>query len=155
LTKLSPPLDFGARMNTSNSEVKRSSDKVTMGSYMPHNSLFGLVVVTCCRRHNSQWSRNYHLVVHCIEWNLRLFKNDRKLEHVCCMLTRPRNVCCVGEMINEKDRCKKCRGKKVTQESKDIEIHVDPGMKDGQKITLHGQGDQMVSAALTVWSCCS
>jgi len=50
-----------------------------------------------------------------------------------------------GELINEKDRCKVCRGKKVTQESKGIEIHVNPGMKDGQKITLHGQGDQMVS----------
>jgi len=49
-------------------------------------------------------------------------------------------------MINEKDRCKTCRGKKVTQESKDIEIHVEQGMRDGQKITLHGQGDQMVSA---------
>jgi len=55
-----------------------------------------------------------------------------------------------GELINEKDRCKMCRGKKVTQESKDIEIHVDPGMKDGQKITLHGQGDQMVSTDYVV-----
>jgi len=69
----------------------------------------------------------------------------------------------VGEVINEKDRCKKCRGKKVTQESKDIEIRVDPGMKDGQRITLHGQGDQMVSAATVcglfidhsqMWSAC-
>jgi len=53
----------------------------------------------------------------------------------------------VGEMINEKDRCKVCHGKKVTQESKNIEIHIDPGMRDGHKITLHGQGDQMVSVA--------
>ena len=52
-----------------------------------------------------------------------------------------------GELINEKDRCKSCQGKKVTQESKDVEIHVNPGMKQGQKITLHGQGDQMVSNA--------
>lgn len=51
-----------------------------------------------------------------------------------------------GELINEKDRCKVCRGKKVTQESKGIEILVNPGMKDGQKITLHGQGDQMPGA---------
>lgn len=48
-------------------------------------------------------------------------------------------------MINDKDRCKVCHGKKVTQESKNIEIHIDPGMRDGHKITLHGQGDQMVS----------
>lgn len=51
-----------------------------------------------------------------------------------------------GEIINEKDRCKTCHGKKVTQESKGIEIQVNPGMKDGQKITLHGQGDQMPGA---------
>jgi len=54
----------------------------------------------------------------------------------------------VGELINEKDRCKTCHGKKVTQESKNIEIIVDPGMRDGQKITLHGQGDQMVRATV-------
>lgn len=59
----------------------------------------------------------------------------------------------VGEVINEKDRCKTCHGKKVTQESKDIEIRVDPGMKDGQKITLHGQGDQMVSVAEVTLNC--
>jgi len=53
----------------------------------------------------------------------------------------------VGELINEKDRCKMCHGKKVTQESKSIEIRVDPGMRDSQKITLHGQGDQLVSVA--------
>ena len=56
-----------------------------------------------------------------------------------------------GELINEKDRCKTCHGKKVTQESKGVEIHVNPGMKDGQKITLHGQGDQMVS--VVAFSC--
>jgi len=52
-----------------------------------------------------------------------------------------------GEVINEKDRCKMCQGKKVTQESKNVEIHVEVGMKDNQKITLHGQGDQMVTVA--------
>jgi len=53
-------------------------------------------------------------------------------------------VCCKGEVINEKDRCKTCLGKKVVQESKSLEVHVDKGMKDSQKITLSGQGDQLV-----------
>jgi len=47
-----------------------------------------------------------------------------------------------GEMINEKDRCKTCQGKKVTPEVKILEVHVDKGMKDGQKIMMRGEGDQ-------------
>jgi len=37
-------------------------------------------------------------------------------------------------------------GKKVTLKSKGGEIHVNPKMTDGQKITVHGQGDQMPGA---------
>ena len=55
------------------------------------------------------------------------------------------NVPVTGQMINEKDRCKDCRGKKVTQESKILEVHVDKGMQNGQKIPFRGEGDQMVS----------
>ncbi|EDO36691.1 predicted protein [Nematostella vectensis] len=47
-----------------------------------------------------------------------------------------------GEVINPKDRCKKCQGKKVVKESKILEVHVDKGMSDGQKITFRGEGDQ-------------
>lgn len=50
-------------------------------------------------------------------------------------------------MINEKDRCKECRGKKVTQQTKILEVHIDKGMKDGQKIPFRGEGDQQVGAA--------
>lgn len=42
----------------------------------------------------------------------------------------------------EKDRCKTCHGKKVVRERKILEVHVDRGMRDGQKITFHGEGDQ-------------
>uniref|UniRef100_A0A4W3K0R6 DnaJ homolog subfamily A member 1-like n=1 Tax=Callorhinchus milii TaxID=7868 RepID=A0A4W3K0R6_CALMI len=48
-----------------------------------------------------------------------------------------------GERINAKDRCKTCSGKKVVREKKILEVHVDRGMKDGQKITFHGEGDQL------------
>lgn len=48
----------------------------------------------------------------------------------------------VGEVISEKDRCKKCEGKKVVKEVKILEVHVDKGMKHGQKITFGGEADQ-------------
>ncbi|CAK6951144.1 dnaJ homolog subfamily A member 2-like [Scomber scombrus] len=47
-----------------------------------------------------------------------------------------------GEVINEKDRCKKCEGHKVSKETKLLEVHVDKGMRHGQKITFSGEADQ-------------
>lgn len=47
-----------------------------------------------------------------------------------------------GETIRDKDKCKKCNGKKVVKESKILEVHVDKGMSDGQKITFRGESDQ-------------
>lgn len=75
-----------------------------------------------------------------------------------------------GERIHPKDRCEGCSGAKVIREKKIIEVHVErgeaaggrahrgggarlrevanqkggvsPGMKDGQKIVFHGEGDQ-------------
>ena len=49
----------------------------------------------------------------------------------------------LGEMIREKDRCPECRGKKVAKESKILQVHVDKGMRDGQKITFRGEGDRL------------
>lgn len=48
----------------------------------------------------------------------------------------------LGEVISEKDRCKKCEGKKVVKEVKILEVHVDKGMRHGQKITFGGEADQ-------------
>ncbi|KAH3774260.1 dnaJ homolog subfamily A member 2-like [Dreissena polymorpha] len=48
-----------------------------------------------------------------------------------------------GESISEKDKCKVCKGKKVTNENKILEVHVDKGMRDGQKIPFRGEGDQL------------
>lgn len=47
-----------------------------------------------------------------------------------------------GEVIHEKDRCKECDGRKVNKEVKVLEVHVDKGMKHGQKITFSGEADQ-------------
>lgn len=48
----------------------------------------------------------------------------------------------IGEVINEKDRCRKCEGHKVSKETKLLEVHVDKGMRHGQKITFSGEADQ-------------
>ena len=50
-----------------------------------------------------------------------------------------------GEVINKRDRCKTCHGKKVVKENKILEVHIDKGMKDGQKVTFRGEGDQTVT----------
>nr|CAI5868487.1 unnamed protein product [Callosobruchus analis] len=47
-----------------------------------------------------------------------------------------------GERINPKDRCKQCQGKKTVRDRKILEVHVDKGMSDGQKIIFNGEGDQ-------------
>ncbi|KAG6446301.1 dnaJ homolog subfamily A member 2 [Manduca sexta] len=47
-----------------------------------------------------------------------------------------------GETINEKDKCPKCKGKKVLNETKILEVHVEKGMKENQKIYFRGEGDQ-------------
>merc|ERR1719327_2024311 len=47
-----------------------------------------------------------------------------------------------GERIDPKLRCKKCNGRKVNRERKILEVQVDKGMADGQKITFSSEGDQ-------------
>lgn len=47
-----------------------------------------------------------------------------------------------GERISEKNRCKTCLGKKTVRERKILEVHIDKGMLDNQKITFSGEGDQ-------------
>lgn len=47
-----------------------------------------------------------------------------------------------GESISERDRCQQCKGKKVTQEKRVLEVHVEKGMQNGQKIVFEGQADE-------------
>ncbi|KAJ4937691.1 hypothetical protein JOQ06_002323 [Pogonophryne albipinna] len=47
-----------------------------------------------------------------------------------------------GEKFSSKDRCKSCNGRKVERKKKVLEVHIDKGMRDGQKITFTGEGDQ-------------
>jgi len=64
------------------------------------------------------------------------------------MLQQTQSPCSIckgaGEIIPTKDRCKTCQGAKKKKEESILEVHVDKGMHDGQKITFTGQGDQEV-----------
>ncbi|XP_026400866.1 dnaJ protein homolog [Papaver somniferum] len=47
-----------------------------------------------------------------------------------------------GETISQKDRCPQCKGDKVVNEKKVLEVHVEKGMQNGQKIKFRGQADE-------------
>ncbi|CAL9124391.1 unnamed protein product [Musa acuminata var. zebrina] len=47
-----------------------------------------------------------------------------------------------GETINEKDWCPQCKGEKVIQEKKVLEVVVEKGMQNEQKITFPGEADE-------------
>lgn len=47
-----------------------------------------------------------------------------------------------GKTISEKDKCKTCRGKKVNKDRKILEVNVEKGMKNGQKIKFTGEADE-------------
>ncbi|TDL25612.1 DnaJ-domain-containing protein [Rickenella mellea] len=47
-----------------------------------------------------------------------------------------------GMKLRDKDRCKKCKGRKTVQEKKRQEIFIEKGMTDRQRIVLTGEGDQ-------------
>lgn len=49
-----------------------------------------------------------------------------------------------GESIRDKDRCSQCKGEKVVKEKKVMNVIVDKGMKNRQKITYVGEADEAV-----------
>ncbi|KAJ7210323.1 hypothetical protein GGX14DRAFT_450466 [Mycena pura] len=51
-----------------------------------------------------------------------------------------------GEVINAKDRCSQCKGKKVLPEKKVLEVHIDKGMKSGQTVRFRGESDESPTA---------
>merc|ERR1712137_1089130 len=44
--------------------------------------------------------------------------------------------------VNKNVICNTCKGKKTVKETKIIEVEIDRGMREGQKITFSGEGDQ-------------
>jgi len=67
----------------------------------------------------------------------------RQLGPMVQQIQQPCNECeGTGEMMNPKDRCKTCNGKKTISERKVLEVHIDKGMKSGQQIKFNGESDQ-------------
>lgn len=60
----------------------------------------------------------------------------QQMQHVC---TDCRGT---GETISDKDKCPQCKGQKVVQDKKLLEVHVEKGMQHGQKITFQGEADE-------------
>ncbi|EPE04273.1 hypothetical protein F503_01277 [Ophiostoma piceae UAMH 11346] len=48
-----------------------------------------------------------------------------------------------GMHYKEKDRCKKCKGKRTTEETKALEIYIPRGSQQGERIVLEGEADQL------------
>uniref|UniRef100_A0A061S5K7 DnaJ homolog subfamily A member 2 n=1 Tax=Tetraselmis sp. GSL018 TaxID=582737 RepID=A0A061S5K7_9CHLO len=47
-----------------------------------------------------------------------------------------------GESIADSDRCSKCHGAKVIREREVLEVHVQPGASEGEKVVFHGKADE-------------
>jgi DnaJ homolog subfamily A member 2 len=47
-----------------------------------------------------------------------------------------------GMYYKEKDRCRKCRGKRTVEETKALEIYIPRGSVQGERIILEGEADQ-------------
>lgn len=47
-----------------------------------------------------------------------------------------------GQVYKEKDRCKRCKGKRTSQEKKVLEIYIPRGSMQGERIVLEGEADQ-------------
>jgi len=47
-----------------------------------------------------------------------------------------------GEIIDEKNKCKTCNGKKVVKEKKIIDVEIDKGTPDKYEYKFHGEADE-------------
>ncbi|KKY27748.1 hypothetical protein UCRPC4_g00982 [Phaeomoniella chlamydospora] len=48
-----------------------------------------------------------------------------------------------GEVFNPKDKCKKCKGNRTTEEKKQLELYIPRGAKEGDVLRLEGEADQV------------
>jgi DnaJ family protein A protein 2 len=46
-----------------------------------------------------------------------------------------------GLKVREKERCKKCKGEKVVKGKAKLDVTIEPGMRDGQRLIFKGQSD--------------
>eukprot|EP00761_Pharyngomonas_kirbyi_P003286 gb/GECH01003290.1/.p1 GENE.gb/GECH01003290.1/~~gb/GECH01003290.1/.p1 ORF type:complete len:404 (+),score=84.74 gb/GECH01003290.1/:1-1212(+) len=48
-----------------------------------------------------------------------------------------------GKTVDKDYICDACKGKKTTKEKKTLEVHIDKGMRHGQKIVFSGEADEL------------
>lgn len=48
-----------------------------------------------------------------------------------------------GEAFKEKEKCKKCKGKKVVETRSVLELYIPRGAREGERIVLQGEADQL------------
>lgn len=48
-----------------------------------------------------------------------------------------------GKRMDEKDKCKTCKGSKVCKDRKVLEVNIEKGMNHGQKIKFSGEADEV------------
>ncbi|KAL8930565.1 MAG: hypothetical protein Q9208_000435 [Pyrenodesmia sp. 3 TL-2023] len=48
-----------------------------------------------------------------------------------------------GKVYREKERCKRCKGERVVEEKKVLELYIPRGSKEGDKIVIEGEADQL------------
>lgn len=48
-----------------------------------------------------------------------------------------------GTKIDERDKCKSCKGSKVVKNRKELVVNIEKGMQNGQKIKFTGDADEM------------
>lgn len=63
------------------------------------------------------------------------------------LVTQERVICdhCsgTGKFFKDKDKCKKCKGKQTTSEKKVLELYIPRGAREGERIILEGEADQV------------
>jgi DnaJ family protein A protein 2 len=53
-----------------------------------------------------------------------------------------------GDMMLEEDKCPKCRGEKIQEETKNFEIQLQPGVLDNHEYKFPGEGNEVVFSNL-------
>jgi len=63
------------------------------------------------------------------------------------MLQQIQSICrmCLGKcyIIKDSDKCKRCNGSCIIKNTKIFNIHIEKGMKNGEKIIFHEESDQL------------
>lgn len=115
------------------------------GFYLGKTIKLNLTKKVTCLECDGSGAQNAEAVVKCAECSGSGVKvSMRQLGPG--MVTQVQNACpnCdgTGNTVDEKFACEQCSGKKITSVTKLLEVQVERGMKVGERIVFHGEGDE-------------